>query len=99
MGSARLAAVPSLRVGASGTGHQSQNCTRCVWGEAVGAGLYLRYLLLQFLPGSQILSILKRIAVLCTVGIAIYLAVARLLGVTELARLQRLLSRKLLRSR
>ena len=40
-----------------------------------------------------------RIAVLCTVGIAIYLAVARLLGVTELARLQRLLSRKLLRSR
>ena len=68
-------------------------------GLAIGAGLYLRYLLLQFLPGLQILAILMRATVLCAFGIAIYLAVARLLGVTELARLQRLLSRRLMRSR
>ena len=68
-------------------------------GLAIGAGLYLRYLLLQFLPGMQILAILLRATVLCAFGIAIYLIVARLLGVTELARLQRLLSRKLMRSR
>ena len=54
-------------------------------GLAIGAGLYLRYLLLQFLPGLQILAILMRATVLCAFGIAIYLAVARLLGVTELA--------------
>jgi hypothetical protein len=41
----------------------------------------------------QILAILLRATVLCAFGIAIYLIVARLLGVTELARLQRLLSR------
>ena len=68
-------------------------------GLAIGAGLYLRYLLLQFLPGMQILAILLRATVLCAFGIAIYLIVARLLGVTELARLQRLLSRRLMRSR
>ena len=68
-------------------------------GLAIGAGLYLRYLLLQFLPGMQILAILMRATVLCAFGIAIYLAVARLLGVTELAKLQRLLSRRLMRSR
>ena len=68
-------------------------------GLAIGAGLYLRYLLLQFLPGMQILAILMRATVLCAFGIAIYLIVARLLGVTELARLQRLLSRRLTRSR
>ena len=68
-------------------------------GLAIGAGLYLRYLLLQFLPGMQILAILMRATVLCAFGIAIYLIVARLLGVTELARLQRLLSRRLMRSR
>ena len=68
-------------------------------GLAIGAGLYLRYLLLQFLPGMQILAILMRATVLCAFGIAIYLTVARLLGVTELAKLQRLLSRRLMRSR
>jgi len=68
-------------------------------GLAIGAGLYLRYLLLQFLPGMQISAILMRATLLCAFGIAIYLAVARLLGVTELARLQRLLSRRLMRSR
>ena len=68
-------------------------------GVAIGAGLYVRYLLLQFLPGMQVLAIFTRTTVLCAVGIVIYLAVARLLGVTELARLQRLLSRKLMRSR
>ena len=68
-------------------------------GLAIGAGLYLRYLLLQFLPSMQILAILMRATLLCAFGIAIYLAVARLLGVTELARLQRLLSRRLMRSR
>jgi putative peptidoglycan lipid II flippase len=68
-------------------------------GLAIGAGLYLRYLLLQCLPGMQILAILLRATVLCAFGIAIYLIVARLLGVAELARLQRLLSRRLMRSR
>ena len=74
-------------------------CLAAATGVAIGAGLYLRCLLLQFLPGMQILAILMRTTALCAFGIAIYLAVARLLGVTELARLQRLLSRRLMRSR
>ena len=47
-------------------------------GLAIGAGLYLRYLLLQFLPGMQISAILMRATLLCAFGIATYLAVARL---------------------
>jgi len=68
-------------------------------GVAIGAGLYVRYLLLQFLPGMQMLAILTRSIALCAVGISIYLAVARILGISEFATLQRLLSRKLMRSR
>jgi len=68
-------------------------------GVAIGAGLYVRYLLLQLLPGMQMLAILTRSIALCAVGISIYLAVARILGISEFATLQRLLSRKLMRSR
>ena len=35
---------------------------------AIGAGLYLRYLLLQFLPGMQVLAIFIPTSVLCAVG-------------------------------
>ncbi len=69
---------------------------RLIQGTAV---LYVRYLPLQFLPGMQMLAILTRSIALCAVGISIYLAVARILGISELAKLQRLLSRKLMRSR
>ena len=68
-------------------------------GVAIGAGLYVRYLLLQLLPGMQMLAILTRSIALCAVGISLYLAVARILGISEFATLQRLLSRKLMRSR
>ncbi|HLN08428.1 MAG TPA: lipid II flippase MurJ, partial [Xanthobacteraceae bacterium] len=64
-------------------------------GIAIGLGLGLRVLLLQFLPGMQLAVILTRATVLCSVGVGIYLAVARLLGIGELARLERLLLRRL----
>ena len=48
-------------------------------GIAICAGLYVRYLLLQFLPGTQVLAIFMRTTVLCAVGIVIYLAVAHFL--------------------
>ena len=44
-------------------------------GVAIGAGLYVRYLLLQLLPDMQVLATFIRTTVLCAVGIVIYLAV------------------------
>ncbi len=62
---------------------------------AIGAGLEVRGLLLQILPGVHVLVIFTRAAVLCAVGIGIYLALARLFGIRELTALQRLLLRRL----
>jgi putative peptidoglycan lipid II flippase len=58
---------------------------------AIGVGLVVRALLLYFLPGLQFTVLLARMAVLCSVGTGIYLALARLLGVSELAKIEALL--------
>jgi putative peptidoglycan lipid II flippase len=62
---------------------------------AIGIGLAVRVLLLQSLPGTQITVILARATVLCVVGGGIYLALARLFGIRELARFERMLVRRL----
>ncbi len=62
---------------------------------AIGAGLWVRELLFQFLPGMHVAVLLTRATVLCAVGIGVYLALARLFGIRELASLQRLLLRRL----
>jgi putative peptidoglycan lipid II flippase len=64
-------------------------------GFAIGAGLWIRSLLLQFLPGMQIAVILTRATVLCGVGIGVYLALAQLFGIRELDKLRRMLLRRL----
>jgi len=64
-------------------------------GVAIGAGLGVRALLLAYLPGTQLGVILVRAAVLCGLGLGIYLAVARLLGIRELATFERMLLRRL----
>jgi putative peptidoglycan lipid II flippase len=64
-------------------------------GIAVGAGLGVRILLLEFLPGVHLAVILTRAAVLCAVGVGIYLALAQLFGVRELAKLHDILRRRL----
>lgn len=61
---------------------------------AIGAGLWVRNQLLQFLPGMHVAVAFTRATVLCGVGIGIYLALARLFGIRELGRLQRLLLRR-----
>jgi putative peptidoglycan lipid II flippase len=61
---------------------------------AIGIGLAVRALLLQFLPGSHLAVILVRAAVLATVGLGIYLAVARLFGIREFAKLERMVVRR-----
>ena len=66
-------------------------------GIAIAAGLLVRDMLLQFLPGTQIAVILARVpsCVRSEVSIyLVYLALARLFGIRELARLQRLLLRR-----
>jgi putative peptidoglycan lipid II flippase len=64
-------------------------------GAAIGIGLELRALLVELLPGIHLLEILVRGSVLSGVGIGIYLALAQLLGVGEVAKCRRLLSRRL----
>jgi putative peptidoglycan lipid II flippase len=60
-------------------------------GIAIGVGLGMRVLLVQFLPGMNLGEVLTRATVLCVVGVGIYLALARLLGIRELAQLERIL--------
>jgi putative peptidoglycan lipid II flippase len=60
-------------------------------GVAIGVGLGVRVLLLQLLPGMHLAVILMRTIVLCSVGLGIYLALARFLGIRELAKFERLL--------
>jgi putative peptidoglycan lipid II flippase len=58
---------------------------------AITVGLVVRALLVHFLPGVQLTVLLTRLTVLCSVGAGIYLALARLLGVSELAKIHALL--------
>jgi putative peptidoglycan lipid II flippase len=64
-------------------------------GAAIGIGLGVRALLLQILPGIQLAAILMRSTVLCTAGVGLYLALARLFGIRELARLELMLLRRI----
>jgi len=62
---------------------------------AIGIGLGVRVLLLQFLPGMGLTLLIVRATMLDAIGLGIYLACARCLGVDELAKLERMLWRKL----
>jgi putative peptidoglycan lipid II flippase len=62
---------------------------------AIGIGAGVRVWLLQFLSGTYLPSVLTRATVLCTVGLGIYFAMDRLFGIRELARLERMLLRRL----
>jgi hypothetical protein len=50
-------------------------------------GLVVRVLLVQLLPGNELTIILTRATVLCVIGTSIYVALARLLGIGELAEI------------
>jgi putative peptidoglycan lipid II flippase len=63
-------------------------------GIAIGAGLGVRLLLLQLLPGMDLTVLIVRATVLCAIGVGIYLACARFFGIDELAKLERILLRK-----
>jgi putative peptidoglycan lipid II flippase len=54
---------------------------------ATGVGLVVRVLLVQLLPGNDLTMILTRATVLCVVGMSIYVALARLFGIGELAEI------------
>jgi putative peptidoglycan lipid II flippase len=58
-------------------------------GVAIGVGLGARIVLLQYLPGTHLAVILIRATALCAIGVGIYLAMARLFGIRELAALER----------
>jgi len=62
---------------------------------ATGIGLLARVLLLQFLPGISLAIILMRATALCVLGVSIYLTLARLFGVRELAEIEGMLLRRL----
>jgi putative peptidoglycan lipid II flippase len=64
-------------------------------GIATAVGLGVRVLLLRILPGVHLLEILGRATVLCAVGIAIYLVLARVLRVRELTEIENMLLRRL----
>jgi putative peptidoglycan lipid II flippase len=64
-------------------------------GIAIVLGLAVRMALLRSLPGVDLPVILVRATVLCTAGSAIYLALARLFGIRELERFERMLLRRL----
>ena len=64
-------------------------------GIAIGIGLALRAALLGWLPGTNLVAILVRAAVLCAVGGGVYLALARLFGIRELEKFERMLLRRL----
>jgi putative peptidoglycan lipid II flippase len=64
-------------------------------GIAIGVGLRVRIFLLQFLPGMHLDVILMRASILCVIAIGIYLGLARLFGIKELAELKRLVMGRL----
>lgn len=61
-------------------------------GVAIGAGLVLRSFLLPYLPLTEIWAVLARGALLCVVGLGLYVLLAWLLRVAELGEIWRLLS-------
>jgi putative peptidoglycan lipid II flippase len=63
-------------------------------GIAIDAGLGLRIMLLQLLPGMHPVVILTRATVACVVGVGIYFSVARFFRIRELAELERMLMRR-----
>ncbi|PPE81983.1 virulence factor MviN [Kaistia algarum] len=66
---------------------------------AIGGGWAIRLALLTVLPGVDAVSLLGRGAVLCGAGLGIYALAARLFGVSELADLATMLTRRLRRKR
>jgi putative peptidoglycan lipid II flippase len=64
-------------------------------GIAIGIGLAVRAALLQSLPGTGLTAIFVRATVLCAIGSGVYLALARLFGIRELATFERMLLRRL----
>ena len=62
--------------------------------ELVSSGGTARALADAGLPGVQFTALLLRMILLCLIGSGIYLAVARLLGVSELAKIEAVLLRK-----
>ena len=61
---------------------------------AIGVGLLARALLLQFFPGITLAVILIRATALCVLGVSIYIVLARLLNVRELAEIEVILLRR-----
>jgi putative peptidoglycan lipid II flippase len=55
----------------------------------------VRIIPLQFLPSMHPAVILTRATVACVVGVSIYIGVARIFRIRELAELERMLLRKL----
>jgi len=51
--------------------------------------------LLQFLPDMDLMVLTGRATVLCAIGLGIYLVCARFFDIDELAKLERILLRKL----
>jgi putative peptidoglycan lipid II flippase len=64
-------------------------------GIAIGVGLRVRIFLFQFLPGMHLGVMLMRASILCVIGVGIYLGLAQLFGISELAELKRLVMRRL----
>jgi putative peptidoglycan lipid II flippase len=62
---------------------------------ATGLGLIGRILVLQLLPGTALAIVLLRAALLCIFGLAIYMALARRLGVRDLDDVESLLLHRL----
>jgi putative peptidoglycan lipid II flippase len=62
---------------------------------AIAVGLALRSLLLDLLPDVRSWMVLVRGSILCLVGVASYIAVARWLGVRELVEIEQMLLHKL----
>jgi hypothetical protein len=65
-------------------------------GAAIGAGFLISLLLPQFLLGMNFLSVFVRSGALCFAGLGLYLLIARLLGIRELAEVQGLIRHKLM---
>jgi putative peptidoglycan lipid II flippase len=64
-------------------------------GIAIGIGLAVRAALLQSLPAVTLPAIFLRATVLCAIGGGVYLALAQLFGIRELATFERMLLRRL----
>ena len=57
---------------------------------AIAVGLALRPMLIQLLPDNHVAAIVMRAGLLCAVGLGIYLILAWVLGVRELAEVERM---------